>query len=315
MNHPRIPLAIAALSIVLLATPCPALAKDTPAAKPEADAVMRLAGKVVSRRVEVDGAKQTRHVIDVGRTRYILHAAAGKEAALKKLAGKHVELTRPQQDPPRRWLSPVVLDAAVNVRIQKPVTTRGVVQVVAEGTRKQRYTLVEDDRVWEVAASDGWKFKKHAGAQVEATAFIATNGTAHALSAVKKVVRKSDGDALSQARAMAGVWRGAMTVTTVPPGTPGVRTGRFDISFTSDAKLASVKGRLFSTYDIIGLEVKAFDAKRRTVELALLYTFGQGNFRIEMEGTFSKDWNALTGDWTSKFVGLGTFELKIKRGK
>ena len=164
-----------------------------------------------------------------------------------------------------------------------------------------------------MTARDKGKFRKLVDGYVTVQAHVTSDGSYRQVEAVKSVDRTLVPGARAPKKgeeAVSGSWKGALIATQVPNGVPGVKKGdSFPVNFSGDAKLKKVSGRLFDTYDIISTRVRKFSAKKRTIRFELEYTFGQGGYSVRFDGKFSDDFKKLSGEWSSGFLGKGTFEL------
>lgn len=168
-----------------------------------------------------------------------------------------------------------------------------------------------------VSAAAARKFKKHVDRYVLVKALVTSDGKYRQLETVSSVARAlapgardpKKGDA-----AMTGRWKGAMLAQKVPAGIPGVNAGdSFAVSFVAGEALKKVTGRLMSTYDVNGLKIRKFSAKKRTAKFDLDYTFGSGTYSVRFEAKYAEDWKSATGTWKSSFLGSGTFKMTWKK--
>jgi hypothetical protein len=90
------------------------------------------------------------------------------------------------------------------------------------------------------------------------------------------------------------------------------RGDAFGFAFHIAEDRAKTTGRLLETYDIDGARLQKFKVKDRSARVDLSYTFGKGSYPVRLDGTFSEDWKTFAGEWSSSFLGGGTFEVAFK---
>jgi len=265
-----------------------------------------LNGKLSVRKTD-DGSK--RLDVEIGKTRYRVLGADTAKAS--KLARKHVRvlgLIDKAQD-----ALTIELGEQGGIEAQERTPVQGTVRP-APG-RKGALVLEGNDVTYAIARADSSKFKSFAGKHVESLAFLVSGPGYAALASVKAVERKllpGEREPKSGAEAIAGTWVGRVIAVNVPGGVPNVKKGdSFPMSYTTDAKFEKTTGRLMNQYDVVGTKLRKFHAKKRTADVEFAYSFGSGSYAIRLIGAFSEDWKTFTGEWTSGFVGGGTFELRF----
>lgn len=239
----------------------------------------------------------------------------GFDAPSAKKLRRKVVTARGRLDTPGKVL---VLDDGKDLVLQERHEVTGTV-TESEDVKSGLLLVAADGREYEVDRRDASKFKEWIGRHVAAqTQRVKVPGHA-ALVDVKAVERRllpGEREPDSGESALAGAWTGSMLAEKVPSGVPGVKAGdSFALAFVTDAELEETSGRLFATYDVVGLRLRKWKERTRTVEAELSYTFGQGNHAVRLEGTFSADWKTYTGSWSSSFLGSGTFELRFTEPK
>jgi len=255
------------------------------------------------------GAEPESYWIQVGTTRYllVLDATGAKTAA--KLRGKFVTATGTMIEGSARLAGKKSLVA------QKPQGISGYVRASKDKVFPLR--LEAKDATYLVPSDAARKFKKHVGRYVTAQGFVTTDGKSHQLDVVKSVAAALPPGARNPRKgeeAMTGSWKGTLLAEKVPAGVPGVNAGdKFAVSFAATDALKKVVGRLMSTYDVTGLKIRKFSAKKRTAKFDLDYTFGSGSYALRFEAKFAEDWKSATGTWKSSFLGSGTFTMTWKK--
>ena len=281
----------------------------------ESAEALRLLGRLEPRKLAKDAPP--RYWIQVGPTRYALELDPAMTALAKKLRGKFVAFDATRE--PKGAESVILRPRGKQpLAAQERATLVGYVRAAPKTQRKKMPYLLETTKGnYRVAARDGGKFRKLVDGYVTVQANVTSDGKFHQLEAVKSVDRTLAPGARAPKKgeqAVSGSWKGTLVSVKVPSGVPGVKKGdRSPVSFRGDEKLRKVTGRLLNTYDVIGVRVRKFSAKKRTIRFDLEYTFGQGGYSVRFEGKFSEDFKKLTGEWTSSFLGSGTFELDWKR--
>ncbi|MEE8104074.1 MAG: hypothetical protein V3T86_00915 [Planctomycetota bacterium] len=280
---------------------------------------LHLFGRLEPRKVKKD--QPPVFWIQVGSTRYSLELDADANKAAGRLRGKFVSLTVPA---PGETGETVTLSVAGKsaVTAQSQGVLHGFVRASKAKPADRKafpYRLETATGTFEIAAADARKFKKHVGAYVAAKTRRTSDGRYGRLESVKSVERALAPGAREPKKgedALAGNWKGTMTVGKVPGGVPGVSVGdKFKVSFAANDGLEKVTGRFFDTYDVNGLHARKFARKKRTIRFDIDYTFGQGTYACRCEGKFTDDWKKIAGEWSSGFLGSGTFEIDWSESK
>jgi hypothetical protein len=272
-----------------------------------------LEGRLTTQTVKEEGATKTLYVVRVGPVDYELTTGAEHADPLRRAKGKYISLRGAPQDALPEGAKGLVLSGTVAFEMQ---TGEGVVGVVKriEADKRTSYALETAEGLWEIAAKDARHVKKFEDLQVAVTGFRATDGRYRALEGVKKVVRSlREGERAPETGegAIGAGWKGVLTALKVPKGIPGVEPGDFALHFQTDGTLDKTEGRVMDAYDVVGVRVRKFNGKKRSAKIELAYSFGQGSYAINLEGTFSADWKTFSGDWKSGFLGSGTFRLEF----
>lgn len=304
-----------ALSLVLavpLGIVTPAPAADDPVAEShdeteeeERAAVVTLRGKL-DVKTSKDAPPEVRLV--VGDTSFLVEGAA--EGA-SKLRRKLVEATGRVEY--RDGAAVLVLDEPESIAEQEVSSVEGT--VTADDEARSGLVLLGDDASWIVPHKAKRKFADFVGKHVVARSRVESGPGHRALVSVESVERKllpGEREPESGEAALTGAWSGTLTATRVPSGIPGIEAGaELPLVFTTDIEAATTSGRLFDSYDVVGIRLRKYKAKRRTVEFDVDYSFGEGSYAVRFEGAFSEDWKTLTGEWRSGFLGEGTFDLRF----
>lgn len=250
-------------------------------------------------------------VIDVGRNTYRLLGDAEVLARLGKLKRKYLEVRGVIGKTETKNTFTVSISAIKDIAQQKPAAVRGTVRSSDGDARKPSYVLAADSAEIHVELKSGRKFAAFVGLHVEALGFLSADTEVTILEKVTKVKRKllpGERDPKDAPEALGGKWKGAFVATEIPKGVP-LKPGDYGVRFSADEKLSKVTGRLMKTYDIVGIKVRKWNQRSRTIEFDIDYDFGRGSSSVRCSGSFGPDWKVVSGEWKSGSIGKGTFRL------
>ncbi len=269
---------------------------------------------------KMQGPPGATHFIAVGDHKYFLLAKKNSEKLLNRMSGKFVRAFGGLKNTSKEQ-STIELKATKGVLVQEPKSIVGVVGTTADKVKAKQYpfVLTTASRVYVVSKRNGRKLKAFQGLNVEAKAYVITNGDHFEVAKIKSVKFKlAAGDRLPKTgqQAIAGHWTGKVTVGKVPPGVPGVSKGdTLNMNFVAQEKNTKATGTLLDTYKIVEIKAKKL-TKKRKLKTSVFYSFSSGSkFEVKLEGKFSGDWKTYSGTWNSQFLGSGTFELHWKNGE
>jgi hypothetical protein len=257
------------------------------------------------------GAEPEAYWIQVGKTRYALALDGLGAKSAAKLRGKFVVATAELVDGSAR------VAGKNSLLPQKAHAISGYVRAAKD--KAFPLQLEAKDAKYLVPKSAARKFKKFVDGYVTVHGLLTSDGKFRQFETVKSVAPALAPGARNPRKgeeAMAGSWKGKLLAEKVPAGVPGAKVGdKFDVNFDATEALKKVVGRLASTYDVMGLKIRKFSAKKRTAKFDLDYTFGSGSYSVRFEAKFADDWKSATGTWKSSFLGSGTFTMKwTKKG-
>jgi len=191
---------------------------------------------------------------------------------------------------------------------------QGTVVIAEEDARKPEYVLQADSGEIRVEQKSCSKFAPFVGLHVEAFGYLSSDGDLAILEKVSKVERRllpGERDPADATAALCGEWKGAFVATEIPKGVP-LEPGDYGINFSAAEELSKVTGRLMRTYDIVGIKVRKWNPRSRSVEFDIDYDFGQGSSSVRCIGAFEADWKTVSGEWKSGSIGKGTFRLALQ---
>jgi hypothetical protein len=259
------------------------------------------------------GAEPEAYWIQVGTTRYALALDATGAKTAARLRGKFVTATGAMVDGSAR------LAGKKSLLRQEAQSISGYVRAApGKGNEKALSIRLETkDATYPVPGAAARKFKKFVDRYVTVQGFVTSDEKFRQFETVKSVALTLAPGARNPRKgeeAMTGSWKGTLVAEKVPAGVPGANVGdKLAVSFAASDALKKVVGSLTSTYDVTGLKIRKFSAKKRTAKFDLDYTFGSGSYSVRFEAKFAEDWKSATGIWKSSFLGSGTFTMTWKK--
>lgn len=268
-------------------------------------------GRLASEKVRVGDERVLEYFVSVGARRYVIDGSEDVQARLNRLRSRYVTFETVIPDAKAKRIE-ISLERADAVSLQEPTLLEGVVRMVKPEKGPAIWRLESSGRIYIVDKRDVRRFKNFIDLNVVAKGVLTTDDLFGGIEKVSSVERKllpgerAPEDGMT---AFAGRWSGNLTATRIPKGIPSAKLGDYPIAFSADPAERGAKGRLMSTYDVVGSRVRSFKLKKRSIEFDIEYSFGQGSYAIRCEGSFSKDWKTIEGTWKSGFLGSGPFKL------
>lgn len=271
-----------------------------------------LSGKLVVSKGD-DG--QLLAAVQVGKDRHLLEGVDGE--SVKKLARKYVTVRG-------RWAKAAGKDGPPAFAPEKeaqPVEQDGTGVAGTVGGDKGAPQLTRaDGTTIDVPRSAASKLKAFDGKHVRVEGYVeqGTGGvTVAQVTDVRRELLPGEREPSSENDVLAGAWTGKLVAEKVPAGAPNTKPGdALALAFATkgDAEKGTGKaiGRLFDTYDVVGYRVSKFKTKDRSAKVDVQYSFGSGDYSITLRGAFSPDWKTFEGEWSSGFLGSGTFRLAFE---